>query len=77
MFTPICNALHETKQKNSNKLSRISTTDWKSSLKSNHGESRSDMRPWLYVVYLSLEQNYKINKDKNNNNDKINKVKVK
>ena len=60
---------------NSNKLLRVRSTDWKSSLKSNDGESRSDMRPWLYVVYLSLKQNYKINKDKNNNSDKINKVK--
>ena len=60
---------------NSNKLLRVRSTDWKLSLKSNHGESRSDMRPWLYVVYLSLKQNYKINKDKNNNSDKINKVK--
>ena len=60
---------------NSNKLLRVRSTDWKLSLKSNHGESRSDMRPWLYVVYLSLKQNYKISKDKNNNSDKINKVK--
>ena len=60
---------------NSNKLLRVRSTDWKSSLKSHHGKSRSDMRPWLYVIYLSLKQNYKINEDKNNNCDKINKVK--
>ena len=31
MFT-LCDVLHETKQSNANKLSRVRSTDWKSSL---------------------------------------------